>query len=138
MTYYKITEMNIHVYVLLNRINSIYVLIYCPASKQCLIPVSYLVILRDVVFCITRVKSTNKKQSMIFVLFVLFTVHKKCISNDQTKFECQLWSYKHDTELTVLYYVNKARVLFFGLFRFKIPVKYFFKLIFYFLILFKY
>lgn len=44
------------------------------------------------------------------------------------KFECQSWSYNHDTELTVLvlYYVDKAPSGF-CLFRFKITVKIFFK-----------
>lgn len=116
-----------YIYVLLNRINSIYVLIYCSANKHCLIPVSYPVILLDVVSCITILKSANKKKkTMIFVLFLLFTMLKKCISNDLMKFECQSWSYNHDTELTVLYYVDKAPSGF-CLFRFKITVKIFFK-----------
>lgn len=67
---------------------------------------------------------------MIFVLFLLFTMLKKGISNDLMKFECQSWSYNHDTELTVLYYVDKAPSGF-CLFRFKITVKIFFKVVFF-------
>lgn len=64
-----------YIYVLLNRINSIYVLIYCSANKHCLIPVSYPVILLDVVSCITILKSANKKKQQnndfcfIFIIY---------------------------------------------------------------------
>lgn len=45
-------------------------------------------------------------------LFVISRMVKMGILNDSSIFECQIKSYKHDTEFEILCFVNKVQVLF--------------------------
>lgn len=60
ITYSQFTDMNFYYLKNLNSFN-LYISTYCLASKQCLLLISYLLILLDVVSCIIRVKSKFKK-----------------------------------------------------------------------------
>lgn len=54
----------------------------------------------------------SSKLSNGFFLFVISRMVKKGILNDSSIFECQIKSYKHDTEFEILCFVNKVQVLF--------------------------
>lgn len=48
---------------------------------------------------------------MVFFLFVISRMVKMGILNDSSIFECQIKSYKHDTEFVNLCFVNKVQVV---------------------------
>lgn len=54
----------------------------------------------------------SSKLSNGFFLFVISRMVKMGILNDSSIFECQIKSYKHDTEFEILCFVNKVQVLF--------------------------